>query len=210
MINNKKYKYDWEQISEWRDSEGLSYDKLREKCRKEWGIVPSKSQFSYHFSPNTPKKAQARQKSYREGLRGRLSHKLRDFKAKKNKKYVWEGNKDSNNPRESIRVKLKNYKGKKMTKEIASNIDTSYGIEDVITFLIARHGLDVENKTAVSALTGEIVDLTKEYCLDHWDNSAGNALENMCILTREENQMKGDLPMEQLLDLCRKTLEKHS
>ena len=210
MINNKNYKYDWEQITEWRTSLGLSYDNLIKKCREEWGKAPAKSQFSYHYGKTTKKKAQARQKSYSEGLRGRLSLKLREFKVKKNKKYVWEGNKNSNNPKESIRIKLKKYKGKKMTKESASNIDISYDIEDVITFLIARHGLDVENKTAVSALTGEIVDLTKEYQLDHWDNSAGNALENMCILTREENQMKGDLSMEQLLDLCRKTLEKHS
>tara|TARA_A200000159_G_scaffold74103_1_gene68858 strand:- start:932 stop:1558 length:627 start_codon:yes stop_codon:yes gene_type:complete len=207
---SRKQDYDWDQISEWRTSLKLSYRNLRKKCLEEWGRTPSLSSISYHYGKTTKKKAQARQKRYTEGLRGRLSLKLRDFKAKKIKNYVWEGNKNSNNPKESIRVKVKKYKGKKMTKEIASNIDTSYGIQDVITFLTAKHGLDVENKTAVSALTGEIVDLTKEYHLDHWDNSAGNALENMCILTREENEMKGDLSMGQLLDLCRKILGRHS
>jgi hypothetical protein len=208
--NQNKIKWDWDLITEWRESEGLSYDKLIAKCISEWGKAPAKSSFSYQFGKTTKKKALARQKSYREGFRGRLSHKLNEFKKKKKKAYIWEGNKNSNNPRESIRVKLKSYKDKKMSKELSSQVNTNYTIDDVIAFLEQNHGLDVEAKTVVSALTGDTIDLTKEFHLDHWDNNAGNELENLCILTREENMMKSSFSMEQILDLCRKTLEKHS
>ena len=210
MNNQNKIKWDWDLITEWRDSEGLSYRELINKCIAEWGKAPSKSSFSYQFGKTTKKKAQARQKSYREGFRGRISHKLNEFKKKKKKPYVWEGNKNNNNPRESIRVKLKSYKDKKMSKELSSQVNTNYTIDDVIAFLEEKYGLDVEAKTVVSALTGDTIDLTEEFHLDHWDNKAGNELENLCILTREENMMKSSFSMEQLLDLCRKTLEKHS
>ncbi len=122
MNNQNKIKWDWDLITEWRDSEGLSYRELINKCIAEWGKAPSKSSFSYQFGKTTKKKAQARQKSYREGFRGRISHKLNEFKKKKKKSYVWEGNKNSNNPRESIRVKLKSYKDKKMSKELTSPV----------------------------------------------------------------------------------------
>ena len=206
---SRKQDYDWDQISEWRTSLKLSYRNLRKKCLEEWGRTPSLSSISYHFGETTKTKQLERQKKYQKTLRGKINKKIADFKVKEVSNYIWPGNKHSENPRENIRLKVKGYKDKKMSEEIASKVDTSYGIEDVISFLTEKHGLDIENKTAVSALTGELVDLTKEFHLDHWDNNAGNALENMCILTRKENMMKGELSMEDLLHLCEKTLEKH-
>ena len=206
-MRTKRNHYDWEQIAEWRNSLNLSYKEIIEKCMKEWGKAPAKSTISHHFSPTTAKKSAARQRSYREGVRGRLSHKVTEFKVKKAKDYVWPGNKNSEKPRENIRVKLKGYKQKK-EEAVAEDQTHTYTIEDVIQYLTKEHGLDLEAKTAVSALTGDTIDLTKEFHLDHWDNKAGNTLENMCILSRKENMFKGDLTMSELLELCRKTIEK--
>jgi len=207
MVNKRKLvNYDWNMIDLWRHEEGLSYSKLRERCLDVFGKTPAKSTFSHHYSDTTAAKTLLRQKKYREGIRGRISQKMGGFRTKVNSLYIPEGNNYAD-IRQSIRHKLKGFKQKMETRNGVEYPD--YSINDVIPYLEETIKLDVVNETAVSALTGDTINLKEEFHLDHWDNAGDNNFTNMVLLTRKENMLKGDLSMEELLEFCKKIIAKH-
>ena len=162
---------------------------------------PSRSSLCERFNG---KSYSENKKKYAKTPRGILGHKMSDFKSKKTSSHVWKQSKLVNEPRQLIRQKLKEFKRKhNMT------IKESYGIDDAILHLTTNHGLNLTARTAISPLTGDIVDLTKEYTLDHWDNAGGNNLENMCILSKDENHMKTYLSLEELVRLSKKIVVLH-
>ena len=214
MVNKVKLaEYDWDAIDQWRYADNLSYSKLRGKCLEVYGKSPAKSTFSHHYSDTTAAKTLLRQKKYREGIRGRISHKMGGFRNKVNSSYLSRGGwavRNSNNYadiRQSIRHKLKGFKQKMETRNGVEYPD--YSINDVIPYLEETIKLDVVNQTAVSALTGDTINLKEEFHLDHWDNAGDNNFTNMVLLTRKENLLKGDLSMEELLEFCKKIIAKH-
>ena len=207
MVNKVKLvKYDWDTIDQWRYVDELSFSKLRAKCLEVYGKSPAKSTFSHHYSETTAAKTLLRQKKYREGIRGRISHKMGGFKAKVKSSHIPEGNNYAD-IRQSIRHKLKGFKQKMETRNGVEYPD--YSINDVIPYLEETIKLDIVNQTAVSALTGDTINLKEEYHLDHWDNAGDNNFTNMVLLTRKENMLKGDLSMEELLEFCKKIIAKH-
>ena len=206
MVNKVKLtKYDWDTIDQWKYVDNLSYSKLREKCLEVYGKSPSKSTFSHHYSDTTAAKTLLRQKKYREGIRGRISHKMGGFRTKVRSPYTVSNN--YADIRQSIRHKLKGFKQKMETRNGVEYPD--YDINDVIPYLKEAIKLDVVNQTAVSALTGDTINLKEEFHLDHWDNAGDNNFTNMVLLTRKENLLKGDLSMEELLEFCKKIIAKH-
>ena len=207
MANKRKLvNYDWNMIDQWRYVDKLSYSELREKCLEVYGKSPAKSTFSHHYSDTTAAKTLLRQKKYREGVRGRISHKMSAFRTKVTSLYIPEGN-NYVDIRQTIRHKLKGFKRKMETRNGVEYPD--YGINEVIPYLEEAIKLDVVNETAVSALTGDTINLKEEFHLDHWDNTGDNNFTNMVILTRKENLLKGDLSMEELLDFSRKIVALH-
>ena len=207
MVNKvKRVNYDWDTIDQWRYEEKLSYSKLREKCLEVYGRTPAKATFSHHYSDTTAAKTLLRQQKYREGIRGRISHKMGRFKVKHVSTWVPEGNNYAN-LHICLTQKLKGFKSK---MEIRNGIEyPDFNIHDVIPYLEKTIKLDLVNETAISALTGDTINLKEEFHLDHWDNTGGNNFTNMVILTREENMLKGALSIEEVVDFSRKIVALH-
>ena len=79
-----------------------------------------------------------------------------------------------------------------------------------LKYLEENQGLNLKTKTAISPLTGETIDLTKQFHLDHWDNTSGNELENLALLSREENMLKGAFSLPDLVSICKKVVKLHA
>ncbi len=188
MVNKVKLQgHDWDMIDQWRYVDKLSYSKLRAKCLEVYGKSPAKSSFCYHYGEQQAAKTQLRQKKYREGIRGRISHKMGGFRTKVSSPYIPEGNNYAD-IRQTIRHKLKGFKQKMKTRNVVEYPD--YGINDVIPYLEEAIKLDVVNQTAVSALTGDTINLKEEFHLDHWDNTGDNNFTNMVIFNSKREHAK--------------------
>jgi len=198
--------YNWTMIDEWRKKEGLSYKEIIDRHHELYGCAPAKATISYHYSATTASVSYDRQKRLRATLRGKISRKLDGFRFKHKPKAYQHSNKQDNLYK-IIQIKLKAYRRKNMTTTRHSTDKVL--IQDAIEHLEKTQQLDCRNWTCVSPLTGDILDLKKEFHLDHWDNDGGNTLDNLAILSREENGLKGALSIPALVDMCKKIVAIH-
>ena len=53
------------------------------------------------------------------------------------------------------------------------------------------------------------MNLREEFHLDHWDPDGGNGLENLAILSRQENMLKSDFSIPELVDLVKDVIKIH-
>ena len=198
--------YDWAMIDEWRKKEGLSYKEIIDRHHELYGCAPAKSTISHHYSATTASVSYDRQKKLRATVRGKISKKLDGFRFKnKSKPYQHSNKQDS--VYKIIRIKLKGYRRKNMTTTRHSTDKVL--IEDAIEHLEKTQQLDCRNWTCVSPLTGDIINLKEEFHLDHWDNDGGNTLDNLAILSRSENMLKGDFSIAELVEMCKKVITIH-
>ncbi len=56
----KSYKYNWDEISKWRNDDKLSYSQIIERHQTLYGYAPNKSSISYHFGVGQKEKTYAR------------------------------------------------------------------------------------------------------------------------------------------------------
>ena len=196
MSKPNTWKDRWPEMEKWYYEEKLSYNKIRERAFEKWGEAPSKGTMSPHFNKATKEKAAYRQEKYRSTLKGRLVARIHKYKIKQPTTYKYA--KSNSTVRERIRINLKEYR----KKGTANKMEESVGIDEVIKYLTKVQKLDLKSNTAISPLTGRVLDLDKEFHLDHWNPEGGNTLENIRILSREENMMKSNLHADELKFLC--------
>ena len=194
----------WPEIDSWRYEEGLTYDQIQDRCKERFGRAPSKGTLSPHFSQESFENNKKRTQQFRTSLRGIISHRINAFQDKKLER------------RESDKTELTSLRkiiAKKLTrfkKKGGDNVKRGkFTIQEAMDFLVSEQELDEEKWTAISPLTGRTLNLREEFHLDHWDPTAGNGLENLALLSRQENLLKSDFTINELVDLVKDVLIIH-
>jgi len=172
--------------------EGLSYRQIE----RELGC--SKATISYHCGKRQKDKADVRRKNYKN------SHPfIRKFERFISKRI----NKDKVvvNPHLPFELALK-HKVDRFHRSRKG--DRLYEKRN----FYARDVVEKFGKDTTCYLTGEPIDiqLTSEYHFDHIipiSKGGGNSLSNLGICTKDANQSKTDMTVDEYLDLCKKVLE---
>ncbi|MHA1952022.1 MAG: helix-turn-helix domain-containing protein [Candidatus Thorarchaeota archaeon] len=171
--------------------EGKSYNQICEI------VGCSKSTVSYHCGEGQKEKSKIRSKKNNVGnvickkighfVRRSLQSKSDDFQRERG--YVYKPNK----------------KGYRRYQSIGKHLPKSFNYKDVIE----RFG---ENTKCY--LTGRDINLLepKQYQFDHKvppNKGGGHTIDNLGIVCKEANFAKGNLLVEEFLDLCKEVLENH-
>tara|TARA_B100000085_G_scaffold6543_1_gene5998 strand:- start:153 stop:770 length:618 start_codon:yes stop_codon:yes gene_type:complete len=194
----------WPEIDRWRYEEGLTYKQIQDRCDELFGRHPSKGTLSPHFSQQSFENNKRRAQEFRATLRGKISRAISAFQDKKLERREADKT-ELTSLRQIIAKKLKKFK-----KKGGDNVERGkFSIQEAMDFLVREQELDEEKWTAISPLTGKTLNLKEEFHLDHWDPDAGNGLENLAILSRQENMLKSDFTIPELVDLIKDVIKIH-
>jgi 5-methylcytosine-specific restriction endonuclease McrA len=176
--------------------QGHSYDQIKAK------LGCSKGTICFHCAPGQKEKSRIR--SVKRRSASPLTTKIEQFCCGK-KKVVNEHYKRTQEIIDKeIAIKLRN----KMSRFFRLKDKRSYG-EYMFT---SQQLLEKIGSNPACYLTGQPIDLNKSrsYHLDHIvpkSRGGDDSLDNCQIACREANQAKGDLLVEEFLELCKKIIE---
>lgn len=177
-----------EQILKLREL-GYTYAQIQEE------LGCSKGTISYHLNPEVKAKSKVQSKAYKED--NTLKTKLYFFLSR-------------GKSRTSFKVKVNDFHRrdnsvKRHSKGSLKDVQKEFTIQDVI---------DKFEQNPTCYLTGRKLDVndSSTYSFDHITPAAkggDNSLENLGFTTKEANQMKSDLTLEELLNMCEEILRHH-
>lgn len=200
-------KYDWKLIDTWRHDLGYSYKHIRNLCVIEFGKAPSKGTLAYHYGEGQKQKTANRRKQLRSTDFGKFLNKVSSFKNKKSKSNYSPSLVMS--PLDRFRNKVKNFKRKGKKNGWKMDVQNNYDTRDVIDRLWPNGISACGNKFPFIKcyLTGELVNVTDtDTHLDHIDPTKGNELDNIGVTQKYANQMKSDMSVDELVQMCKKII----
>jgi CRISPR/Cas system Type II protein with McrA/HNH and RuvC-like nuclease domain len=178
-----------EQILELR-KEGKSYNEIVKI------VGCSKSTVAYHCNNTTKQKASIARDKHRK-KKHPISRKVEKFKGRKERKIKPKKLFDK-----GISDKIKDFKRRQKRGNNNRKTTSSFTTYDVLI----KFG---ENPTCY--LTGDSINLhdRDSYQLDHiipFCKGGDNSLENLGLCTKQANQMKSDMTLEEMYEVCEKIL----
>lgn len=206
-LNTRRNKYDWDLIDSWRYGEDLSYMDIIAKHKKMFGYAPVRSTLSNRYGEGVAEKAKIRKSKIVDTPMYRLSRKLDRFKHKKESK-VFKPTKDEylTSEWDRFRDKLKKFRNKGV-----GNMQT-WTSQDVVDKFWPNGISKCGNKFPFIEcyLTGEVINVsaTTTHC-DHIDPNGGNGLDNLAFTTKDANQMKSYLHMDDWCQKAKIMVERH-
>lgn len=203
----KSYKYNWDEISKWRNDDELSYSQIRERHQTLYGYAPDKGTLSYHFGVGQKEKTLARTRK-RRALGGAWLRMVETFT---NAKYV-----EPKEPKEKRGrfwyMMVRTFIGKKYMTSTIQNYWKNYfwpekgqKTKDGLTFPEIR-----------CIYTGKIgkVDVPKDdpkrISLDHnipKSRGGSNDISNARPVLKRVNDMKGNMSQDEFIELCREIVD---
>ena len=174
--------------------EGNTYNQIRKK------LNCSKGPISYHCNDETKIKTKERGVKYRKN-RHPYKKKIENF-SHKYKPPIENTYGGYNTWKQIIRTKIKTFCGINKMNKNDEYVKPSFTVEDVI---------EKFGEYPKCYLTGKDIDIkdTKSYAFDHIhprSRGGSNNIENLGICTKEANQSKSDMTLEEYFDHCEKVL----